>query len=428
MQPPAFFLSSTIHDFRDLRSALKYYLEQQGCTVRASEYNDFPKPLDVHSYDACLKAIEGSDYFVLLIGGRVGGRVGGAASESITQMEYRHAYKMHKQGRLKLLLFVRDEIWTLRDDRAQLARHLAKEGLPPEDQAALQDYNKKVLEDASFVMTFIEEVTRATEARAAAKESGPTPTGNWVHTFRTFADVVDVLQVQAFAARPVDEAALRVLLVREISALLKASLGMTESRAYGPGQFLSRFRQTNALPGSFELGMTVQLESKSWSLLSSVALVLLGWRFDAPVLQGALSASAFLEFDRQSGTLRETPLFDLLYSLRDQLDRTRLALSAGALTTLFKYSPKGRGGKDRPVVVDAAELFTFLHLLDRWSDVIELASASIVALRSGQVLPVQLRGPSPIAGMAEEIEKEKPTTDDIEGYLAAFASARHRGL
>jgi hypothetical protein len=424
MQAPSFFLSSTIHDFRDLRSALKYYLEQQGCMVRASEYNDFPKPLNVHSYDACLKAIEGSDYFVLLIGGRVGGRVDGPDGESITQMEYRHAYRLHKEGRLKLLLFVRDEIWTLKDDRTQLARHLAKDGMSSAEQVALQAYNGKVLEDAGFLISFVDEIARAAEARAASKGNGVPPTGNWVHTFRTFADVVDVLQTQAFAARPVDEAALRVLLVRELSALLKRSLGKIGEQTINPAPFLARFRRDNQIPKRFVAGTEVPLQTKSWNELWVAAMCLLGWRFDAPVLERALSASAFLEFDRESGTLRETPLFDLLYKLRDQLDRMRLALSAETLATLYKYSAKSRGGRDMPVAVDAAELFTLLHLLDRWSDVIELASAAIVALRSGLVVPLDLRGPSPLDGMAEQLEKEKPTADDIEVHLSEFVSAR----
>jgi hypothetical protein len=38
-------------------------LEQQGCTVLASEFNDFQKPLDRHSYDACGASIEKADYF-----------------------------------------------------------------------------------------------------------------------------------------------------------------------------------------------------------------------------------------------------------------------------------------------------------------------------------------------------------------------------
>ncbi|MCK4813603.1 MAG: DUF4062 domain-containing protein, partial [Candidatus Marinimicrobia bacterium] len=62
MKKPTFFISSTIYDFSDLRSAIKYYLESQGCKILASEYNDFDKPLDKHSYDACLESIKQADY------------------------------------------------------------------------------------------------------------------------------------------------------------------------------------------------------------------------------------------------------------------------------------------------------------------------------------------------------------------------------
>jgi hypothetical protein len=46
MMPPTFFLSSTIYDFYDLRSAIKYCLEQKRWRFIASDFNDFPHPPD----------------------------------------------------------------------------------------------------------------------------------------------------------------------------------------------------------------------------------------------------------------------------------------------------------------------------------------------------------------------------------------------
>ena len=73
MNRPKIFVSSTIYDFQDLRSALKYWLQEYGYETQLSEYNDFQKDLTLNSYDACLKSIENCDYFILLIGGRRGG-------------------------------------------------------------------------------------------------------------------------------------------------------------------------------------------------------------------------------------------------------------------------------------------------------------------------------------------------------------------
>ena len=110
MDRPTIFLSSTIYDFRDLRSAIKDHLERNGCRVLASEFNDFTKPLDKHSYEACLATIEQADFFLLLIGTRVGGWYDEAKRVSITQQEYRTAYALATVGRLRLLSFVRAEV------------------------------------------------------------------------------------------------------------------------------------------------------------------------------------------------------------------------------------------------------------------------------------------------------------------------------
>jgi hypothetical protein len=122
MKRSTFFISSTIHDFLDLRSALKFYLEEQGCRVLASEYNDFTKPLDQHSYEACLSAIGDADYFILLIGTRVGGWYDEGARISISQREYREAYQLQQSGKLKLLNFVRASVWQVREDHRTFHR------------------------------------------------------------------------------------------------------------------------------------------------------------------------------------------------------------------------------------------------------------------------------------------------------------------
>jgi hypothetical protein len=91
MDRPTIFLSSTVHDFADLRGALKDYLEQRGCRVLASEFTDFTRPLDKHSYEACLDTIQQADLFVLFIGRRVGGWFDEGKKISITRAEYEHA-------------------------------------------------------------------------------------------------------------------------------------------------------------------------------------------------------------------------------------------------------------------------------------------------------------------------------------------------
>lgn len=98
LSKPVIYISSTIYDFQDLRSALKFWLEELGYEVMLSDFNDFTKPLETNSYEACLRAIARADYFILLMGARVGGFYDAVNNISITRMEYRTAYELVEQG------------------------------------------------------------------------------------------------------------------------------------------------------------------------------------------------------------------------------------------------------------------------------------------------------------------------------------------
>ena len=121
---PKIFISSTIFDFKDLRSSLKFYLESLGFQVFMSEFNDFKKKLDENSYNACLQTIRECDYFILLVGSRIGGYYNLADKISITQKEYETAYEKLKHKKLKILTFVRKEIWIIKEDRKMLEKVL----------------------------------------------------------------------------------------------------------------------------------------------------------------------------------------------------------------------------------------------------------------------------------------------------------------
>lgn len=125
MKKPRIFISSTIFDFADLRSALKFYLEVYGFEVLLSEYNDFEKDLNLNSFEACLNTIENCSHFILFIGSRVGGYFNKKEEISITKAEYLKAYALAKEKEIKIIVFIRDQIWTVREDRKGLEEMIA---------------------------------------------------------------------------------------------------------------------------------------------------------------------------------------------------------------------------------------------------------------------------------------------------------------
>jgi Domain of unknown function (DUF4062) len=123
---PRVFVSSTINDLRDLRSALKYWLEEMGLEARMSEFNDFERRPEQGTFDSCFTAIADCDYYILLIGSRKGSVYEGDVS--VTQQEYRTAAALAKQGKTKPVIFVRAEVLTALDERAALLAN----GIEPE--------------------------------------------------------------------------------------------------------------------------------------------------------------------------------------------------------------------------------------------------------------------------------------------------------
>ncbi len=69
---PNVFISSTVLDLADLRSAIRFVLRQSGVNVLMSEATDFPVSGDKSACEECFENIRNSDLFVLLVDKRRG--------------------------------------------------------------------------------------------------------------------------------------------------------------------------------------------------------------------------------------------------------------------------------------------------------------------------------------------------------------------
>lgn len=199
---PRVFVSSTIYDFADLRSALKYWLNEMGFEVFMSEYNDFKKDSSDNSYKACLNAIQECDYYILLIGSRVGGLFSDNPKISITQREYQEASQLFDDGKIKkMFTFVRKDIWTIREDRKALHQllknnYLKDNELSKEDVKQIESHESTFINDADFIFNFIKEVGKIKQMKDAVLGNAELPNNNWINTFNSFEDIVTVLNVE----------------------------------------------------------------------------------------------------------------------------------------------------------------------------------------------------------------------------------------
>ena len=417
---PTFFISSTIYDFRDLRSALKFYLEEQGCKVLASEFNDFDKPLDMHSYEACLRSIHTADYFVLLVGSRVGGWYDEPNRISITQREYREAYRLQTSGKLKLLNFVRSEVWLIRETWHELTKFLETTAIDNNTRKAISNYPSKFAADAEFLCAFIAEIARNQETTLAVQGKGPAPTGNWVHVFSNFRDVVDVLHGQIFSSNPVEDMTARRLLRRELrdfvsQCLFKAKRG---GDVYSPRFVIDRFHDENPITLAGKKDEFTAVSTKRWDAISTFSIHLLGRQLHPVVLPQVLSRATFLDFDLASNSYRETPVYEALLRLQDEIRRFTYSNTTENLSVVFKYTPRARLTNSDRIQIETVALAGLLHLLDRWSNILDL-SASILRYLDGEPFEMpNLRPDTPVQGMQQMLEDERPNEQDVDGFVA----------
>ncbi len=420
MKRPTFFLSSTIYDFRDLRSALKYFLEEQGCKVLASEFNDFDKPLDVHSYEACLRSIHSADYFVLLIGSRVGGWYDEKNRISITQREYREAYQLHVSGKLKILTFVRSEIWLLRETRHELVKFLESTPVDGTTRRAIAGHSSKFADDAAFLGAFINEVARNKETKLAVQGKGKAPSGNWIHIFSNFRDVIDVLHGQAFSSIPIEDMTARRLLRRELRDFVGQCLVKykKDGQVYSPRFTIDRFHEESPITLEGKKDEFTSVSTKRWDVIASLAIHLLARQFHPVVLPQILARATFLEFDLASSSYKETLVYEALLRLQEEIRRFTYSNTTENLSIVFEHTPRKRTRQSDQIAIETVKLAGLLHILDRWSNILDLSTSILRHLDGDPFKMPNLRPDTPVQGMQQMIDDEKPTDQDINRFLA----------
>lgn len=415
MQRPTFFLSSTIYDFRDLRGALKFSLERQGCRVLASEYNDFTKPLDQHSYQACLSTIEQADYFILLIGSRVGGWYDEPNRVSITQQEYRTAYQLQTTGRLRLLSFVRNDVWRFREDAKSLRKHLKKmHKLDKETAAQTAAFPSKFANDAEFIVRFIDEVARNKETSAAVAGHGDLPTGNWLHAFESFSDIIDVIEPLIFNGLAVDDAAKRKALQMQLLLLLQNSLVRIRDTVGIPRQSVSKLVQSISLKTQDAVGTTM-VAHDNWNSLATLTTFTASVEAKAEVFEPFLASPLLLQYEPIESSFRPTRAYELLARLIDQIRRFTTSKAHFDYAKFFAY---GANRHEDSVTLPTILVADAVHMLLRWVEMMDVAKALAQMLEGQQVQIPKPMPRSPFVDQEEDqLAKEAVTLDQVKQYL-----------
>jgi len=422
---PKVFICSTIYDFKDLRSAIRHYLQSLGFEPILSEFNDFHGPIDSNSYDTCADAIASCQYFILLIGSRVGGLYNTAEEISITRYEYRKAYDLLLKGQLKILSFVRTSIWDIKEDRRELEKYLkeqwqtAKE-LSEQDISAITNHGSSFVNDAKVIFSFINEVVRKEEMQNAQNGNNPRPLGNWIYQFDDFADIVNAMRAQLNISSPIGELIALQNLRRETLSNIRLLLGKSEDTilpTYEWGLFLKSYKLDDYAGTS-----NIPYEK----LKRLLAYILIGFKnsqqLSTHYSHEIISSGQLQNLNHENGLLCYSKLGETVFQLIEQIDNLkRISTMVHSFKTeiLSKYQHLAKIGGTQIVPFPNEYLFIISSGCDRQQDIMTLSIAIIRAIQGddSQLATMKLNPIAPSQQMTKELERETPSITEIENWI-----------
>lgn len=397
---PRVYVSSTIYDFADLRSALKYWLEEFDLEVQMSEFNDFEVNLDLNSFQACLDSISRCDYFILLIGKRKGAWYLEPEKTSITQKEYRTAYELAKKGDIKILSFVRRSIWNIKEDR----KAIKKEAV----DLNVNEIKSDLIEDPEFVFDFIDEVRRATEMKQAIKEGAEYPSHNWIYLFDNFKDISDALKINLNLFGDLREKAIRCNLKDELERnLIKSDIKIKDGIYTGNAVRILQARSSLKLDPKFDTESIIVPIEKKLLIRTAASWILL--RFDSSnfALKEAIKSAIFLDYDKEKGEYIVGKIQRLLLRLNEYIEQLDKISHSKIHETATEYALNlinaSKSRRDKEILVDIYYLIPIFYEAIYYWNIHQISSYIHEFLSRVSAQQVELYNPDFFSNMEKEI-------------------------
>jgi hypothetical protein len=396
-EQPRVFVSSTISDFKDLRLALKYWLEEAGFQVFLSECNDFPVDPASSTFQNCLEVLKSCHYVVLLVGYHKGSYYDESKRVSVTRAEYRKAYELVKVGKLKLVSCVR---WEVQED--------------------LSSGNSLRFQDLSFTQEFLAEIKRDEEIREGAKGGGPFPKGNWVFRFRDFRELMQALSSSLRVGSRLRRKAIEANLAWELRLNLRALLRKTSEGVLIPSPHRYGELQQQLSLRADQLMKSVKISRKQSGRLAFLAVDLASFdpqRIAMSGLNEAINSGEFLGYDPTVDEFTVGPTQASLLDLRTEISELKNSYSTAEVRRItVDVLEHLRASASAIAVKQVCILFDLANSIHN----VRMRTASIAAYLAGERSEPGVEGlapPTPFADEVGALQAERPTDEEIHSWL-----------
>lgn len=376
---PSVFISSTVKEFRDLRSAIAYTLRTQGYIVYLSEAADFDIRGDRSAIEECFENIRNCDYYILIIGGVRGNLFN--EDTSITRQEYRVARDSYlSKGRPLINLFLRESIEN------------ALQSTPEAQSKAAIDY-------PDHLNSFISEV----------QQPPAEGTPNYLTRFRDFEDVIRSMATRLSLGRTFSEHLLRHSLSYELLSNLTHIVSRERTSAFPRHHYMWRTRAEIEISPK-ELDKTVKLSGDN---VTSLVFALVGRTTSNELhivrIEEAIRQGLFLRYNTATASFEETAVHKALQQILTdikalrRLDNYPINNTRWDLNILDAATPQRRG-PENILLVKGWDLASALSYYDRVENIYNghIAVCKVLLGISEELEPYQLTPITPVGEQEEQ--------------------------
>ena len=329
-----------------------------------------------------------------------------------------------KLGRLRLVPFVRRELWDLREDRKALENYLrndlvAAKELTEDKLTEVVNHPSKFLNDAETIFAFIDEVARTEEMVKAINTHDAYPQGNWVHAFDSFGDIVTALQQSIKVGGNLRRRGLLANLRHEIALNLLQFLQKRDDKLQPQiyrwrGIRAGFLKQVN--PDFMGESRIDALTMNTFCMCCIQPVPFLETTF----LEECLSSGEFLEYDRESDSPKvgslQARLIELLKEIRSHLRSCQKAAEGKNLLGAY-----GTRDSHSYATVKNTDLIAPIAALDGEYRLITKLIATYAALQ-GKLSATVSDGDESLLFAFDIPLMQMPTLEECENWLKVLVS------
>ena len=189
------------------------------------------------------------------------------------------------------------------------------------DIGKIINFKSNIANNAEFTFNFIDEIARIEDMKKMEKTSIQFPIGNWVHSFKTFSDIVDILRTEFGFSKPIEDLAIIENLKYEILENVKLFFLKEKDKIYQLNN-LARSVAKNFNDNLVGESTFSKNDFESFKLFIAIGIGF-AHRLSTFFIDSAIKSGKFLRHNKADGGMDQGPISTALLKLKQYIEEIK---------------------------------------------------------------------------------------------------------